>query len=68
MPFPTSLTRPPTNQGSMIEEWMPNTTVSKCSGAKIAAHNQMLWDGNVVPFLGMTMKGFLWYQVTPTHA
>ena len=47
---------------------MPNTTVSKCSGAKIAAHNQMLWDGNVVPFLGMTMKGFLWYQVTPTHA
>ena len=44
----------------MIEEWLPNATNAQCSGANIVAHNQMLWDENVLPFLDMTIWGWLW--------
>eukprot|EP01045_Picozoa_sp_COSAG04_P000964 COSAG04_NODE_28_length_36566_cov_70.886665_22_plen_68_part_00 len=44
----------------MIEEWLPNATNAHCSGANIVAHNQMLWDENVLPFLDMTVWGWLW--------
>ena len=46
--------------GSMIEEWLPNATNAHCSGANIVAHNQLLWDENVLPFLDMTVWGWLW--------
>ena len=48
--------------GSMIEEWTTNTTTATCSDTSLAPHNQALWDEKVVPFLNMTVKGFLWYQ------
>ena len=48
--------------GSMIEEWMPNQTAADCAGRSVAAHDATLWTANVVPFLRMTLKGWLWYQ------
>lgn len=49
--------------GSMIEEWVTNSTTSLCKGANDPnAHNQKLWDQNVVPFLSMTIKGWIYYQ------
>jgi hypothetical protein len=49
--------------GSMIEEWMTNSTTSQCTNHTSAANNQMLWDSNVVPYLDMTVKGWLYHQV-----
>lgn len=46
----------------MIEEWVPNRTSAQCDAAWGAPHNQKLWDQNVVPYLDMTVKGWLWYQ------
>ena len=48
--------------GSMIEEWVPNSTTAGCKNVSIASHNELLYDSKVVPYLEMTMKGFLWYQ------
>ena len=48
--------------GSMIEEWLPNSTSAECTGRSVAAHDETLWTQNVVPFLPMTVKGFLWYR------
>jgi hypothetical protein len=50
--------------GSMLEEWVPNATTARCKGASVGANNQKLWDENVLPYLPMTMKGWIWYQVT----
>eukprot|EP01043_Picozoa_sp_COSAG02_P038503 COSAG02_NODE_2976_length_7633_cov_2.195248_1_plen_343_part_00 len=46
--------------GSMIEEWLPNSTIADCVGASVAPHNQKLWNQNIVPFLDMTVWGWLW--------
>ena len=46
----------------MIEEWVPNATTAECADADAAPHNQQLWDQNVVPFLPMTLKGWLWVR------
>ena len=48
--------------GSMIEEWLPNSTSAQCTGRSVAAHDETLWTQNVVPFLPMTVKGWLWYR------
>jgi hypothetical protein len=40
-----------------------NTTLATCKNTSlIGAGQQSLWDKNVVPYLSMTVKGFLWYQ------
>ena len=49
--------------GSMIEEWTENATTLQCRNVSVAAHNEMLYDQKVQPYLSMTVKGFLWYQV-----
>jgi hypothetical protein len=50
--------------GSMIEEWSLNTTLATCKNTShIGAGQQMLWDQKVLPYLSMTVRGFLWYQV-----
>lgn len=54
--------------GSMIEEWVPNTTIDNCKNVSIAGHNQMLYDEKVLPYLEMTVKGWLWYQVSLLRA
>jgi hypothetical protein len=48
--------------GSMIEEWLPNSTSAQCTGRSVEAHDGTLWTQNVVPFLPMTVKGWLWYR------
>ena len=48
--------------GSMVEQWIPNSTVASCKNLSLASHNQGLWDDNVRPYLKMTVKGWLWYQ------
>ena len=50
--------------GSMIEEWITNEVAQKCFGASRVAEGRshMLWDVNTVPFLDMTVRGWLWYQ------
>ena len=35
----------------MIEEWLPNSTVIECKNMSIAAHNEMLYDEKVKPYL-----------------
>ena len=42
--------------GSMIEEWVPNTTTDRCKGAALAAHNEQLFNSHVLPFLPMSLK------------
>lgn len=48
--------------GSMIEEWLLNETIAECQNLSIGAHNQMLYDQKVRPYLSMSVRGFLWYQ------
>lgn len=48
-----------------IEEYMDNTTINKCSmrlGANMPQWDGPLWGKMVIPFVDMTVKGFLWYQ------
>jgi len=44
----------------MIEEWLPNATSAECVGRSVAAHDETLWTQNVLPFLPMTVHGWLW--------
>jgi hypothetical protein len=48
--------------GSMIEEWMPNSTLSQCKNLSMAAHDETLYDSKVRPYLKMSIKAWLWYQ------
>lgn len=52
--------------GQRIEEYMDNTTISRCkmrTGEDNPKWDGPLWGKMVVPFVDMTVKGFLWYQV-----
>ena len=49
--------------GSMIEEWVTDEVAATCSYANHAQHNEDLYDNAVRPYLDMTVKGFVWYQV-----
>ena len=53
--------------GSTIEEWITNDVAEQCFGFQGDANggqlNHKLWDANVKPFLDMTLKGWLYYQV-----
>ena len=48
--------------GSVIEEWTTNSTTAGCKNASMGRGSQTLWDSKVVPYLNMTVKGWLWYQ------
>ena len=47
----------------MIESWTPNSTLDGCARAARGGSNALLYNGMVAPFLNMSVKGFLWYQV-----
>jgi sialate O-acetylesterase len=49
--------------GSTIEQWLDNTTISTCSNATLSPQNQMFHDNRVLPWVDMTLKGWVWYQV-----
>jgi sialate O-acetylesterase len=56
--------------GQHIEEFMQNASISRCNGtaASVMGHdfgpwgNAEVFGSNVVPFLDLTLKGFVWYQ------
>ena len=48
--------------GTMIEQWTLNSTSKACRNISLASHNEGLYDTDVVPYLSMTVKGFVWYQ------
>ncbi|CAE7681972.1 SIAE, partial [Symbiodinium sp. CCMP2456] len=48
--------------GSMIEAWLDNKTISTCKNATLTAGNQKYHDERVMPYVGMTLKGWIWYQ------
>jgi sialate O-acetylesterase len=48
--------------GSTIEQWLTNASISTCAQAAVSASNQEWHDERVVPYLGMTLKGWIWYQ------
>jgi len=46
---------------------MDNSTINECTdrlGADITKWDGVLYAKMVVPFFSMTVKGFLWYQVS----
>lgn len=51
--------------GQRIEEYMNNATINKCSNR--SSENIKWWDAElfatqVIPFVDMTVKGWVWYQ------
>ena len=48
--------------GSMIEQWLSNDTIATCANASISAANQEWHDQRVLPYVDMTIKGWVWYQ------
>ena len=56
--------------GQHIEEFMQNHTISRCSAtaASVMGHdfgpwgNAEVFGSNIVPFVDLTVKGFVWYQ------
>ena len=46
--------------GSLIEEWDTNESTALCNATVPAKKAQLLYDQNVVPFLDMSLKGFVW--------
>ena len=49
--------------GTMICDWTDNVTTATCTDPSIGESPQGLWDTKVMPFVDLTVKGFLWYQV-----
>jgi hypothetical protein len=52
--------------GQRIEEYMNNATINKCTNR--SSENIPWWDAElfstqVIPFVDMTVKGWVWYQV-----
>lgn len=52
--------------GSMIEEWLPNATLDLCKNLSRSTSNEILYDSKVLPYLHMSIKGWLWYQGAPS--
>ena len=46
--------------GSTIEQWLTNETISTCANASISAANQEWHDSRVMPYVDMTVKGWVW--------
>ena len=49
--------------GSTIEQWLTNSTIDTCEFSKKSAASQEFHDTRVLPYVDMTLKGFVWYQV-----
>ena len=49
--------------GSTIEQWLSNKTIATCQSARITSKNQEYHDSRVLPYINMSLKGFVWYQV-----
>ena len=48
--------------GSTIEQWLTNETIASCKNASISGSNQEWHDQRVMPYIGMTVKGWVWCE------
>lgn len=48
--------------GSAIEQWLTNKSLATCEYAGTSSSNQEWHDTRVLPYIGMTIKGWTWYQ------
>jgi hypothetical protein len=46
--------------GTMICDWTDNVTTATCKDPSLGESPQSLWDSKVLPFVNLTVKGFLW--------
>ena len=53
--------------GSTIEQWLLNSTNNECAWNLADTSASEFHYSRVLPYVGMTIKGFLWYQVPYTH-
>jgi hypothetical protein len=54
--------------GQRIEEFMINSTMSRCSAVGTGVWDAQLTGQQVAPFMDMTLKGWVWYQGSEPHA
>ena len=43
----------------MIEQWLDNSTIASCANATISAANGEWHESRVLPFISMTLKGWV---------
>eukprot|EP00039_Didymoeca_costata_P020170 m.340304 g.340304 ORF g.340304 m.340304 type:complete len:677 (+) comp19230_c0_seq1:26-2056(+) len=48
--------------GSSIEQWLSNKSIATCEMIGQSSANQEWHDQRVLPYIGMTVKGWVWYQ------
>ena len=50
--------------GTMIESWMDNSTLATCpqTGQRVSSANGELYNGMVLPYVNMSLRGYIWYQ------
>lgn len=48
--------------GSTIEQWLDNGTIATCANTSISAANGEWHETRVMPYIDMTVKGWVWYQ------
>jgi len=51
--------------GTMIESWADNSTLSSCppTGQRVSGANGLLYNGMVLPYVNMSLRGFIWYAI-----
>ena len=50
--------------GSSIEEWLSNDTQATCEYVKLSSLSAEFYDTRVLPYIGQTVRGWLWYQAS----
>jgi hypothetical protein len=48
--------------GSTIEQWLSNASSSRCANSTVDSSGQEWHDSRVLPYVDVTIKGWLWYQ------
>ena len=48
--------------GSTIEQWLTNETIATCEYASPSTSNQEYHDTRVLPYIDMSLKGFVWCE------
>ena len=48
--------------GSTIEQWLDLDTLQTCANASISPDNGKWHPTRVMPYVAMTLKGWVWYQ------
>ena len=52
--------------GTMICDWTDNVTTATCNDPSIGETPQGLWDSKVLPFVDLTVKGWLCEPLQPS--